>query len=133
MPARFLDPVGGSEFMARILYDPDDWNDDGLTPRAITTDDLRERERGWSVQRIACAPHMLQEVADKRLKRRPDLSVGKVAIFRAGIIREIAVQDAATPVDVEPNPYPDNEAHAIVIALPGMKNSFYKKVKAAII
>jgi hypothetical protein len=130
--ARFLDPVGDPELLGRVLFDPDDVDSNGLTPRAIPTQDLKNPCRGWSVQRIACAPHVLYQIASERTNRRKDLTVAGVAIVSAQKIRRIECEGQPDVAIVDPAPTPFNEGHSIILGTAGRNDSFYKAIKKAI-
>ncbi|HVJ54848.1 MAG TPA: hypothetical protein VM689_20480 [Aliidongia sp.] len=123
-----LDPVADQEILGRILFEPDDWLDGKLTPRAISTQDLSDPDRGWSVQRVQCSPHLIRIVAEDRIRKRPQLKVDKVALFDA-----LAVRRLNRGVTISPHPTLSNEAHAIVLGPPGEKRSVYKQIKADLI
>jgi hypothetical protein len=129
---RFLDPVGDLELLGRVLFDPDDVDSNGLTPRAIPTQDLKNSCRGWSVQRIACAPHVLYQIASERTRRWEGLAVAGVAVVSANKIRRIECEGQSDVAIVDPDPIPLNEAHAIILGATERKDSFYKAVKKAI-
>jgi len=128
-----LDPVDRRETLVHLLFNPVDWDGSGMTPRALTTQDLTDRNRGWSVQRHECsAKEHYQQIVDRRRRSNPLLKLERLAEVSAAALYDLRVDDAPA-VDVVPDPLSTNEAHALVFATPGLKGSKVKELKAEII